>query len=75
MDCSLSNIFENIKVGSREDAMVDWYFVPIFDEYRDEGQEPTYDEESEVDLNEDYQDGDCGVEGFGHPTSNDYPRR
>ena len=51
-------------MGSREDAMVDWYFVPIFDEYCDEGQEPTYDEESEVDLNEDYQDGDCGVEGF-----------
>ena len=61
MDCSLSNIVEDIKECSREDAMVDWYSAPIFDEYHDEVQEPTYDEESEVHLNEDYLDGDCGV--------------
>ena len=54
MDCSLSNIVEDIKECSREDAMVDWYSAPIFDEYHDEVQEPTYDEESEVHLNEDY---------------------
>jgi len=64
MDCSLSNIFEDINECSREDAMVDWCSVPIFDEYHDEVQEPTYDEELEVDLNEDYQDGDCAVESF-----------
>ena len=44
--------------------MVDWNFLQIFDEYHEEVQEPVYDEESEGNLNEEYQDGDCGAESF-----------
>ena len=42
MDYSLSNIFEDIKECSKEDAMIDWYSAQIFDEYHDKVQEPTY---------------------------------
>ena len=43
---------------------MDWASSPIYDEYQEEVQETTYDEEPKDDLNEEYQDGDCGVESF-----------
>ena len=43
---------------------MDWSSSPIYDEYQEEVQETTYDEEPKDDLNEEYQDGDCGVESF-----------
>ena len=48
----------------REETTMDWSSLPIYDEYHEKVQEPTYDEELEDDLNEEYHDGDCGVESF-----------
>lgn len=43
---------------------MDWSSSPIYDEYHKDVQETTYDEKPEDDLNEECQDGDCGVESF-----------
>ena len=51
-----SIVFEDGEDCSREGCCSGWYSLPIFDLY--------HEEEPKDDLNEEYQDGNCGAESF-----------
>lgn len=64
LDSFITKVFGDGWGCFREETTMDWSSSPIHDEYQEEVQETTYDEELEDDLNEEYQDSDCGVESF-----------